>query len=101
MKENHNSRVAFFSAQLYPCGVGVESKFSTSTGHSETYVAIRLGQHLNSAGTATVTTAQRLCSASYANRLYGREESVSGRYRRPLGFSCAAISARRAISMMS
>ena len=60
VNENHNSRVAFFSAQLYPCGVGVESKFSTSTGQSETYVAIRLGQHLNSAGTArlsTVTTA--------------------------------------------
>jgi hypothetical protein len=51
INENHNSRVAIFMAQEYPCGVGVENKFSTSTGMDETYVARRAGDHLDSAGT--------------------------------------------------
>lgn len=51
INENHNSRVAILSAQQYPCGVGIESKFSTSTGNRESYVAIRLGDHLDSDGT--------------------------------------------------
>lgn len=55
VNENHNSRVAILSAQLYSCGVGVESKLSTSTGRMETYLAIRLGKHLNSAGTARLS----------------------------------------------
>jgi hypothetical protein len=46
VNENHNTRVAILSAQLYSCGAGVESKLSTTTGQSEIYVAIRLGQHL-------------------------------------------------------
>jgi hypothetical protein len=36
--------------------VGVESKLSTTTGQLEIYVAIRLGQHLNSVGTARLST---------------------------------------------
>lgn len=55
VNENHNSRVAIFAAQLYPCGVGVESKLSTTTGITESYVAIRLGQHLNSVGTVRLS----------------------------------------------
>lgn len=43
VNENHNSRVAICSAQQYPCGLGVETKFGTSTGFSESYVALRLG----------------------------------------------------------
>ena len=56
VNENHNTRVTILSAQLYSCGVGVESKLSTTTGQSEIYVAIRLGQHLNSTGTARLST---------------------------------------------
>lgn len=58
VNENHNSRVAIFSAQLYPCGVGIETKVSTTTGDDESYVAVRLGAHLNSAGTARLSTTQ-------------------------------------------
>jgi len=58
VNENHNSRVAIFSAQLSPCGVGIETKVSTTTGDDESYVALRLGAHLNSAGTARLSTTQ-------------------------------------------
>ena len=51
VNENHNSRVAIFSAQLYPCGIGIESKLSTTTGNTESYVALRLGDHLDNEGT--------------------------------------------------
>jgi hypothetical protein len=56
VNENHNSRVAIFSAQQYPCGVGIESKFSTTTGNVESYVALRLGPHLDSEGTIRGST---------------------------------------------
>ena len=56
VNENHNSRVAIFAAQEYPCGVGVERKFSSSTGTTETYLAVRLGTHLDSIGTARLST---------------------------------------------
>lgn len=56
VNENHNSRVAIFAAQQYPCGVGLEQKVSTTTNSSETYVAQRLGRHLNSSGTARLST---------------------------------------------
>ena len=29
VNENHNSRVAIFATQIYPCGIGVERKLST------------------------------------------------------------------------
>jgi hypothetical protein len=51
INENHNTRVAILDAQIYDCGVGVETKTSTSTGSEEVYVAKRLGPYLNSAGT--------------------------------------------------
>ncbi|MCU1273172.1 MAG: hypothetical protein JWO48_603 [Bryobacterales bacterium] len=56
VNENHNSRVAIFSAQQWPCGFGLESKLSTSTGVTEHYVAVRLGNHLDSIGTARLST---------------------------------------------
>jgi hypothetical protein len=58
INENHNSRVAILNAQLYPCGIGVESKKSTSTGQFEHYVAIRLGNHLDNQGTVRLSVAR-------------------------------------------
>ncbi len=55
INENHNSRVAILDSQLYPCGVGVETKLSSTTGASETYVARRLGPYLKSAGTVRIS----------------------------------------------
>src|SRR5262245_9838033 len=55
VNENHNSRVAVFSAQLYPCGIALESKLSTTTGLTESYLAFRLGNHLDSIGTARMS----------------------------------------------
>jgi hypothetical protein len=51
VNENHNTRAAMMAAQSYPCGVGIESKLSTTTtGKVESYLAIRLGNHLDSLG---------------------------------------------------
>jgi len=58
INENHNSRVAIFVAQEYPCGFGVESKLSTSTGQNEDYLAVRAGLHLDSAGTVRASRRQ-------------------------------------------
>jgi len=56
VNENHNSRVAILDAQEWPCGFGLEAKFSTSTNQREIYVAVRLGTHLDSNGTARIST---------------------------------------------
>jgi len=58
VNENHNSRVAIFSAQQFPCGLGIETKFSTSDNQDESYVSRRLGIHLDSEGTARISTKQ-------------------------------------------
>lgn len=58
VNENHNSRLAIFDAQQYPCGWGLETKFSTSDSQTESYVATRLGDHLDSNGTARISTKQ-------------------------------------------
>jgi hypothetical protein len=58
VNENHNSRIAILDAQEWPCGIGLEAKFSTSTGKRELYVAIRLGAHLDSNGTARLSMRQ-------------------------------------------
>lgn len=55
INENHNTRVAILDAQIYDCGVGLETKTSTSTGSEEVYVAKRLGAYLNSAGTVRLS----------------------------------------------
>lgn len=58
INENHNSRVAIFSAQQYPCGVGIETKLSTTDATVESYVAVRGGAHLDSKGTIRLSTKQ-------------------------------------------
>lgn len=58
VNENHNSRIAFFLAQEYPCGFALESKLSTSTGQREIYLAGRLGTHLDSSGTVRISIRQ-------------------------------------------
>jgi hypothetical protein len=58
INENHNSRVAVFVAQEYPCGVGVESKLSTTTGQREVYFSYRVGTHLDSYGTIRISNRQ-------------------------------------------
>ena len=55
INENHNSRIAILDAQLWACGVGLETKTSTSTGDVEVYLAKRLGAYLNSAGTVRLS----------------------------------------------
>ncbi len=51
INENHNTRVAVMTAQLFEAGVGYESKYSTSVNANQKYVAIRGGQYLNNPGT--------------------------------------------------
>jgi hypothetical protein len=58
INENHNSRLAILAAQEYSCGVGIESKLSTTTGQTESYVAFRLGNHLDSLGTVRMSIRQ-------------------------------------------
>ena len=58
INENHNSRLAILGAQEYACGVGLESKLSTTTGLTESYVAIRVGEQLNSLGTVRMSIVQ-------------------------------------------
>ncbi len=58
INENHNSRVAIFTAQEYPCGIAVERKFSSTDGTIETYFSLRAGSHLDSLGTIRISTKQ-------------------------------------------
>ncbi|MEQ1815243.1 MAG: hypothetical protein ABL861_01995 [Nitrosomonas sp.] len=55
INENHNSRIAILDAQLWACGVGLETKTSTSTGAVETALAKRLGAYLDSSGTVRLS----------------------------------------------
>jgi hypothetical protein len=55
INENHNSRVAFFLAQGYPCGFAIETKLSTTDGVKEYYFANRLGDYLDSIGAARLS----------------------------------------------
>jgi hypothetical protein len=55
VNENHNSRIAIMLAQTHECGLGVETKYSSTDKSNEKYVAIRLGEYLNSAGTARLS----------------------------------------------
>jgi hypothetical protein len=58
VNENHNSRIAIHDAQEWPCGVGLETKLSTTTGQHESYVAARLGNHLDNLGTVRMSLRQ-------------------------------------------
>jgi hypothetical protein len=51
INENHNSRPCIMNAQLVEDGVSFESKYSSSTGNYEDYVAVRIGAQGASAGT--------------------------------------------------
>jgi hypothetical protein len=58
VNENHNTRIAIHDAQAWPSGVGLESKFSTSDNRPEDYVAARIGDLLDSEGTAGMSNKQ-------------------------------------------
>jgi hypothetical protein len=58
VNENHNTRISILDAQLWPCGLGVERKFSTTDNVSEIYLAERLGPYLNNEGTARLSKKQ-------------------------------------------
>jgi hypothetical protein len=58
VNENHNTRISILDAQLWPCGLGVERKFSTTDNVFEIYLAKRLGPYLNNEGTARVSIKQ-------------------------------------------
>ena len=55
INENHNTRISILDAQLYDCGVGLETKTSSTTDVKEVYLAKRLGNYLNSAGTVRLS----------------------------------------------
>lgn len=55
IRENHNSRIAILDAQNNRCGVGYEHKLSSTQWTYQKYVAIRLGEYLNSAGTIRIS----------------------------------------------
>lgn len=55
INENLNTRVAMAAAQAYPCGIGIETRLSTTTGAFESHFAVRLGSHLSSRGTARLS----------------------------------------------
>lgn len=55
INENHNTRISILDSQLYDCGVGVETKRSTTDNTVENYVAKRLGDYLDSAGTVRIS----------------------------------------------
>jgi len=49
--ENHNTRVAVMTAQIFVGGVGYETKYSSTVGFIQNYVAIRANNFLNNQGT--------------------------------------------------
>ena len=51
INENLNTRMAIMTAQMFPCGVGYETKFSSTTQTNQASVAIRAGQFTNNTGT--------------------------------------------------
>jgi hypothetical protein len=50
INENHNTRIAVLNSQLQEGGVGSETKYSSSTGTKQVYVAVRAGAFLEAAG---------------------------------------------------
>lgn len=57
INENDNTRVAVNAAQMFPCGIAIESKFNPASGLAEVHFAARLGPHLSSSGTAWLSRA--------------------------------------------
>jgi len=58
INENLNTRVSTFDAQEHVLGKGAETRFSTTDLTKESFVAIRLGAHLNNSGTARLSLKQ-------------------------------------------
>ena len=58
INENHNSRLSILDAQLFECGIGLETKRSTTTGVIDDAVAKRLGSYLASSGTVRLSKPQ-------------------------------------------
>src|SRR5262249_31392441 len=63
VNENHNSRIAIHDAQEWACGLGAETKFSSSQNDREHYLAVRLadmvlGGLLNNNGTVRASMRQ-------------------------------------------
>jgi|GEM_PF-1130950 len=58
INENLNTRISNLDSQLHVCGIGVETRFSTTDLVKESFVAIRLGAYLNSSGTARISEKQ-------------------------------------------
>ena len=55
IRENHNSRIAIHDSQDNRCGVGYEHKLSSTQWTYQKYVAIRLGEYLNNAGSIRIS----------------------------------------------
>lgn len=55
INENLNTRISNLHSQLHVCGLGVETRFSTTDNVEESFVAIRLGPYLDSSGTARIS----------------------------------------------
>lgn len=58
INENLNTRISTFDAQEHVLGKGAETRFSTTDLTKESFVAIRLGAHLNNSGTARLSVKQ-------------------------------------------
>jgi hypothetical protein len=56
--ENLNTRISNLDAQEHVDGLGAETRFSSVTKRKESFVAIRLGPHLNNTGTARFSVKQ-------------------------------------------
>lgn len=48
---NHNTSMCVMTAQMFPCGVGYESKYSSESSGFQQYVAVRVGPFTNNYGT--------------------------------------------------
>lgn len=56
--ENLNTRISNLDAQEHEDGLGAETRFSSVTKRKESFVAIRLGPHLDNTGTARISIKQ-------------------------------------------
>lgn len=55
INENLNTRISNLHSQLHVCGLGLETRFSTTDNVEESFVAIRLGPYLDSSETARIS----------------------------------------------
>ena len=81
INENLNTRVAIAAAQAYPCGIGIETKLSTTTGAFESQFAVRLGSHLSSRGTARLSMIASPLNSSSPRLPHHHRRDSSGSWR--------------------